>query len=59
MKTLEELKKELEQAEEDDFMNQMIDRWSSDNYSFDTNIKKKIAELQKQIKELETAKESA
>jgi len=55
-KKLETLKKKLDEVETKNFMNKMIDRWTSENYDIDRETSKEIAELEKEIKELEKSK---
>ena len=49
MKTIEELKKELEELKEKKFMLQMCDHWSSDDYKYDRELTEKIRKLEKEI----------
>lgn len=49
MKTIEELKKELKELKEKEFMLQMCDHWSSDDYKYDRELNEKIRKLEKEI----------
>lgn len=50
---LEELKKELDRVEWQNYYNKMVDRWTSENYEIDRRTSKRIAELEKEIKSYE------
>ena len=49
MKTLEQLEKELEELEQREFMVQMIDRWSSEDYRHADELHRLIREKEKEI----------
>lgn len=50
---VEELLKELEELEEKEFMLQMCDHWSSEDYRYHDELWSKIKEVKAKIKELE------
>lgn len=50
---LKELKKELDEVENQNFYNKMVDRWTSENYKIDLETSKRIQELENEIKKLE------
>lgn len=50
--TKEEIEKKIEELKEAKFMNNMVDRWSSDNYAFDRKVTQEIADLKKQLEAL-------
>ena len=47
----QELKKRLEKAKEKQFMNEMIDGWTSENYRLDKELKEEIKALKEQLGE--------
>lgn len=47
----QELKKRLETAKEKQFMNEMVDGWTSENYRLDKELKEKIKALKEQLGE--------
>ena len=51
-KNREELEKELEELEHKEFMVQMIDHWSSEDYRYHDELCDKIRKLKQQIKEV-------
>ena len=49
MSKLEELKKELKELKEHEFMIQMIDHWDSECYRIDRELHEKIIKVEKEI----------
>lgn len=47
----QELKKRLEAAQEKQFMNEMVDGWTSENYRLDKELKEEIKALKEQLGE--------
>ena len=45
----QELRKRLEAAKEEKFMNEMVDGWTSENYRLDTELKEEIKALKEQL----------
>lgn len=45
--TKQEIKKEIERLEEKKFYNNMVDRWTAENYKRDTELTNQIRELKK------------
>ena len=52
MSSIEELKKELEELEHKEFMVQMIDHWSAEDYRYDRELHEKIMKVKKEIEEV-------
>lgn len=52
MKTIEELEKELEEVEDEIFLNQMIDDWHLENFNLDDKLNKRKRELKQEIEML-------
>ena len=52
MSKLEELKKELEDLEHKEFMLQMIDHWTQEDYRYDNELHQKIMKVKKEIEEV-------
>lgn len=53
MGKLEELKQQLEKVESDNFILEMKDRWTSEDYQTSYKYNAQIRELKQQIKQLE------
>lgn len=47
----QELRKQLEEAKEKKFMNEMVDGWTSENYRLDKELKEEIKALKEQLGE--------
>ena len=47
----QELKKRLEEAKEKQFMNEMVDGWTSENFRLDKELKEEIKALKEQLGE--------
>ena len=47
----QELRKRLEEAKQKQFMNEMVDGWTSENYRLDKELKEEIQSLKKQLGE--------
>lgn len=52
IRSIEELKKELEELEHKEFMVQMIDHWSAEDYRYDRELHEKIMKVKKEIEEV-------
>lgn len=52
MSKLIKLKKELEELEHKEFMVQMIDHWSTEDYRYDRELHEKIMKVKKEIEEV-------
>lgn len=48
--TLEELEKELETLKQKEFMLQMVDHWSSEDYRYDQELTEQIRKVEEEIK---------
>lgn len=49
--TRDELMKKLEEVKEKQFMNEMVDGWTSENYRLDKELREEIKALKKQLGE--------
>lgn len=47
---MEDLRKELEELEHKEFMLQMIDRWSDEDYKYSWELHNKIKEIKEKLK---------
>ena len=56
MSRLEELEKELEELEHKEFMVQMIDHWSAEDYRYDRELHEKIMKVKKEMEEIKNDK---
>lgn len=56
MKTIEELEKELEEVEDEIFLNKMIDGWHLENFNLDDKLNKRKRELKQEIEMLKGEK---
>ena len=56
MSRLEELEKELEELEHKEFMVQMIDHWSVEDYRYDRELHEKIMKVKKEMEEIKNGK---
>lgn len=52
MSKLSELKKKLEELKHKEFMLQMIDHWSAEDYRYDRELHEKIMKVKKEIEEV-------
>lgn len=52
MSKLSELKKKLEDLEHREFMVQMIDYWSAEDYRYDRELHEEIMKVKKEIEEV-------
>lgn len=52
MSKLSELKKKLEDLEHREFMVQMIDHWTQEDYRYDNELHQKIMKVKKEIEEV-------
>ena len=56
MSRLEELEKELEELEHKEFMVQMINHWSAEDYRYDDELHEKIMKVKKEMEEIRNGK---
>lgn len=47
--TKQEIQKKLEELEERKFYNNMVDRWTKENYEFDFFLRNEIEKLKKEL----------
>lgn len=52
MSKLSELKKKLEELKHKEFMLQMIDHWSAEDYRYDNELHEEIMKVKKEIEEV-------
>ena len=52
MSKLEELEKQLEELEHKEFMVQMIDHWSTEDFRYDRELHEQIMKVKKEIEEV-------
>lgn len=52
MSRLAKLEKELEELEHKEFMVQMIDHWSSEDFRYDRELHEQIMKVKKEIEEV-------
>lgn len=52
MSKLEELEEKLKELEHKEFMVQMIDYWSAEDYRYDRELHEKIMKVKKEIEEV-------
>ena len=55
-KSMEQLKKELDELEEKEFMLQMCDHWDSSDYRYDNELCEQIRNKKKEIQDYEQSK---
>ena len=56
MSRLEELEKQLEELEHKEFMVQMIDHWSAEDYRYDRELHEQIMKVKKEMEEIKNGR---
>ena len=52
IRSISELKKKLEELKHKEFMLQMIDHWTQEDYRYDNELHQKIMKVKKEIEEV-------